>query len=111
MNTHPSKLALPDLRDECLDGAECLYDPELHDGPDDGGVIEHPHDQAAREDIAKDICGTCPVRNACLDYALRTKPNRGIWAGLTVDELATLTDSRAEHEPPATDRDAYRSVA
>lgn len=110
MNTHPSRLLFSDLRDECLDGAECLFDPELHDGPSDGEAIEHPHDQAAREEIAKDICGTCPVRGACLEYAVRTMPERGIWAGLSADEVAAVADLCTDHEQP-TGRDAYRDVA
>lgn len=27
------------------------------------------------------ICGQCPVRLACLDYALRERINHGIWGG------------------------------
>lgn len=32
---------------------------------------------------AKEICATCPVREACLEYALETRPADGIWGGLT----------------------------
>ena len=32
---------------------------------------------------AKAICATCPVRVACLDYAVVTNQRFGIWGGLT----------------------------
>ena len=32
----------------------------------------------------------CPVRVACLAYALRTRPAAGVWAGFTPDEIAAL---------------------
>ncbi|MEV5747162.1 WhiB family transcriptional regulator [Actinoallomurus sp. NPDC052308] len=103
MNVHPSKLATPDLRDECLDGAECLFDPELHDGPNPINRIEHPDARTAREDVAKDVCATCPVQLACLEYAIRTKPARGIWAGATAEEIAELAAFRRQREQGAGD--------
>ncbi|HET9730737.1 MAG TPA: WhiB family transcriptional regulator [Acidimicrobiia bacterium] len=33
---------------------------------------------------AKAVCATCPVREACLEHALETRPApEGIWGGLT----------------------------
>jgi hypothetical protein len=98
VNTHPSSLPLPDLRDECLEGAECLFDPELHDGPDREMGDEHPDARIAREDVAKEVCATCPAQIACLEYAIRVQPMRGVWAGLTADEVAQLATLRAERE-------------
>ncbi|WP_435124501.1 WhiB family transcriptional regulator [Actinacidiphila sp. bgisy144] len=42
----------------------------------------------ARGDIAqaKRICATCPVKQACFDYALDTESRRGMWGGLTETE-------------------------
>jgi hypothetical protein len=93
MNIHPSKLPLSDLWNVRLDGAECLFDPELHDGPDPLMAIEHSEARAAREDVARDICGMCLVRDACLSYALSVRPERGVWAGRTADEVARLADT------------------
>lgn len=87
-------LELADLADRCLDGAECLYDRYLHDGPDDPKA-ETPADRAAREEVAAEICASCAVRQPCLDYALLARPARGIWAGLTAAEVAGITDSRS----------------
>lgn len=39
--------------------------------------------------VAKAICGRCPVKPECLDYALTFQPYdmHGIWAGMTRREL------------------------
>lgn len=87
-----ARLPLAELRDECLNGAACLYDPECHDGPD-GPDGEAPEDRAAREQVAAEVCAVCPVRAACLAYALRTRPARGIWAGLTAFEVRAVADA------------------
>lgn len=29
------------------------------------------------------VCEVCPVREACLDFALRTRQHDGVWGGLT----------------------------
>jgi len=35
-------------------------------------------------------CGTCPVQQQCLDFALKTRQEFGIWGGTTEDERRTL---------------------
>lgn len=35
---------------------------------------------------AKNICTACPVRNLCLDFALDSGEDYGIWGGLTPHE-------------------------
>lgn len=35
---------------------------------------------------AKAICAGCPVRANCLDYALTTRSDHGVWGGLNPDE-------------------------
>jgi len=44
--------------------------------------FERKEEKEAREDRAKGICATCPVRRPCLDYALRIREPHGIWGGL-----------------------------
>jgi WhiB family transcriptional regulator, redox-sensing transcriptional regulator len=39
---------------------------------------------------AKLICGTCPVRASCLDWALEHAAAFGIWGGFTQDERRTI---------------------
>jgi len=41
--------------------------------------------QKIAEEIAKNICGKCPVRVQCRDYALSTRVT-GIWGGTTEAE-------------------------
>ncbi|HEY1914695.1 MAG TPA: WhiB family transcriptional regulator [Streptosporangiaceae bacterium] len=90
--TPQEELALALLADDCLNGAECLYDPYLHEGPDDPAG-ESPAERATREHVAADVCAGCPVRKPCLQYALRARPERGVWAGLTAFEVAAYADA------------------
>lgn len=46
-------------------------------------------DQAATE-RAKSICEACPVREACLQYALSTNQSDGVWGGLDAQERRRL---------------------
>ncbi|MDQ1355709.1 MAG: WhiB family transcriptional regulator, redox-sensing transcriptional regulator [Acidimicrobiaceae bacterium] len=39
---------------------------------------------------AKAVCHTCEVRKACLQYALETNQENGIWGGTTEDERRTM---------------------
>ena len=39
---------------------------------------------------AKTVCAVCPVREACLGYALATNQTIGVWGGLTVVERRAL---------------------
>ena len=39
---------------------------------------------------AKAICMECPVVNECLDYAIRTNQDSGIWGGATEDERKSI---------------------
>jgi WhiB family transcriptional regulator, redox-sensing transcriptional regulator len=109
----PAEPAVPDvelalLADACLDGAECLYDPYLHEGPDDP-ASEPEEERAVREQVAVDVCATCPAHQSCLEYALRVRPARGVWAGLTATQVSALADwlgveveGDARPQPPST---------
>lgn len=39
---------------------------------------------------AKAVCETCHVRDACLQYALETNQESGIWGGTAEDERRRL---------------------
>ena len=39
---------------------------------------------------AKEVCGECPVNRACLDYALETNQDSGIWGGTSEEERRIL---------------------
>jgi WhiB family redox-sensing transcriptional regulator len=60
------------------DRAACRdEDPELFFPVGDGAGAQ---DQIAR---AQAVCERCPVRQQCLDFALSTGQDAGIWGGLT----------------------------
>ena len=95
--TNPQASALPTLSLRCLrdmvvaGDPGCLCDPELFTGPADIEPEDEPvQDRAARIAVARDVCASCPVRLACLAYALRTRPAAGVWAGLIPEEIAAL---------------------
>ena len=53
---------------------------------------------------AKAVCATCLVSGACLDYAMSTHQEHGIWGGLTERERYRLRRRRRRSE------DARRSA-
>ncbi|HEY3683560.1 MAG TPA: WhiB family transcriptional regulator [Streptosporangiaceae bacterium] len=67
-------------------GADCLFDPELHDSP--GDQVEAAPDRAAREAVAVEVCEDCPMLAACRRYVADVQPVSGVWAALTPDDRA-----------------------
>ena len=53
--------------------------------------FERKDEKLEREGRAKQICGTCPVRQPCLEYALKIREPHGIWGGLNEAERRQLT--------------------
>jgi WhiB family redox-sensing transcriptional regulator len=58
-------------------GACRREDPELFFPPE----VELVEDRRAREREARAICAGCPVRLACLEWAIATGQRLGIWGG------------------------------
>jgi WhiB family redox-sensing transcriptional regulator len=56
--------------------------------PDERG--RHSEVPRATEAAAKAICERCPVREPCLQAALRNREPVGIWGGLTTSERQRL---------------------
>lgn len=52
----------------------------------------------AREAEAAALCGGCPVRIACLNYAIGTGERYGTWGGLSEDERAAERRRRMRRE-------------
>ncbi len=46
-------------------------------------------------DRAKQVCGQCSVAKQCLDFALDTNQDSGIWGGLTEEERRVIRRRRA----------------
>jgi WhiB family redox-sensing transcriptional regulator len=45
-------------------------------------------------EAAKAICAVCPVREACLEYAIENRPPEGVFGGLTAIERHRLIRRR-----------------
>jgi WhiB family redox-sensing transcriptional regulator len=44
---------------------------------------------------AKQVCTGCPVRQHCLEWAISTNQNAGVWGGLSEGERQALRRRRA----------------
>lgn len=47
---------------------------------------------------AKAVCAGCPVRAECLEFAVRTVQDHGVWGGTSEDERRALRRARRRHE-------------
>ena len=56
-------------------------------------AIFYPLDDEDAEP-AKEICGVCSVRQACLEHALSTREKEGIWGGATERERRRIIRQR-----------------
>ena len=45
-------------------------------------------------EVAKQICVDCPVRAACLEYALANRIDHGVWGGASERERRRILRSR-----------------
>ena len=55
------------------------------------GVGDEALEQTA---LARTICAACPAREACLEFAIRTLQDHGIWGGHTEDERRVIRRRR-----------------
>jgi len=55
--------------------------------------FERKDEKLDREGRAKAICSSCPVKSACLDYAISIREPHGIWGGLNEAERKNLLDA------------------
>lgn len=73
------------IREPWMSNAACTeIDPDMW-FPEPGGSIQQ---QQA-------ICADCPVRNLCLEYALRNDIEHGIWGGLSPKHRKKLRQGAA----------------
>jgi WhiB family redox-sensing transcriptional regulator len=45
---------------------------------------------------AKAVCASCPVREACLEFAIITRQDDGVWGGLDENERRRVRRRRQE---------------
>ncbi len=51
---------------------------------------ERGSSRARRDQSAKRVCASCPVRLECADYAIRAREPYGVWGGLSEDEREAI---------------------
>jgi WhiB family redox-sensing transcriptional regulator len=75
-----------------IGGVPCENAPDMF-------FIDHS-DKLIREKIrtTRTLCGGCPLKNLCLEYALEANEQDGIWGGLTRPERNSLQRSRVIRE-------------
>ena len=56
--------------------------------------FERKPEKDRRESVARAVCAGCPVRLACLEYALAVRERHGIWGGLNELERRRLLQRR-----------------
>jgi WhiB family redox-sensing transcriptional regulator len=93
--------SLPDWRDDaaCRDADPELFFPECD-----------VRSARAQVKTAKLICRGCPVKLTCLDWALASGQEAGIWGGLTEDERRRLLRHGRRHFRPAAFSERDRSA-
>ena len=47
---------------------------------------ERGSSRSRRDQLAKRVCASCPVRLECADYAIRAREPYGVWGGLSEDD-------------------------
>lgn len=82
---HPEGQATVSKGDDWRKLSECQYeDPELFFPIGTGAAARK------QEEVARKVCQRCPVRDACLGWALDKGVIDGVWGGLTANERAPL---------------------
>ena len=64
-------------------------EPEIFFADDDAVIAQ-----------AKALCGSCPMRNACLDGALSRQEPCGVWGGQLIEDGVIIERRRRAGRPP-----------
>lgn len=89
MSILASSSPLSTAQDEWRDHALCRdTDPDLFFpvGTTGQALVQIDH--------AKQVCAECPVTSDCLDFALATNQDSGIWGGLSEEERRAIRRQR-----------------
>ena len=74
---------------ESIDGA-LIHRPDWHDqaacASEPNGMFFPAEDDLEAVMTAKEVCADCPVRRQCLEYAMESPEEFGIWGGKTSGE-------------------------
>ena len=50
---------------------------------------------------AKDVCNQCPAKHACLEFALSTNQDTGVWGGTSEEERRVMRRARRQQRAAA----------
>ena len=69
----------------------------------DAAMFFHPENERGasrrrRVDRAKRACAPCPVRVACLEWAMTIEKSYGVWGGLSAEERDEMRRARTLRE-------------
>jgi WhiB family redox-sensing transcriptional regulator len=64
----------------------CAQEPPSTFFPSDGVGVE----------VARRICASCPVKEPCLEYALRNRIDHGVWGGCSERERRRILKRRRD---------------
>lgn len=68
----------------------------MDEGACRGGDPDALFVRGAEQNVAKQVCRTCPVRTECLADALDSRTEFGVWGGMTERERRALLRRRPE---------------
>lgn len=71
-------------------GVECEQYPDLYIAPD--GV--EPATIGSEYKFLREVCGRCPVKQLCGEYAISFIPDHGMWGGMTPTEIQKIGRKR-----------------
>ena len=72
------------MDNEWMAGGNCQNHPPATFFPSDGVGVE----------VARRICDTCPVKDECLEYALRNRIDHGVWGGTSERQRRRILKAR-----------------
>lgn len=91
-STPASAVPLRRLREAAATGDSGAWRQFARCKGSDPNVFFPPDEDDAEE--AKAICALCPVREACLEYALVAREKLGVWGGTTARERRRILRRR-----------------
>jgi len=93
---------------ESMDAA-LVHRPDWHDQAacrdEPNGMFFPPEDNRELVMRAKEVCADCPVRAVCLNYALESPEEFGIWGGKTSAERRQMSGHPMWHRYRSRNRD------
>jgi WhiB family redox-sensing transcriptional regulator len=68
-------------------------------------------DEIPEIELAKAICGTCPLVRPCLESALERREPAGVWGGQLFADGRVIPRKRRRGRPPKNERSAHPEAA